>query len=181
MPFVVAWQSYKREEMKAITMDDESNKLFNTLLNESDRGLVLAGAAFLDDALRELLAATIRGDLSKQDRNQLFTHFGPLSTFSGRTLVAYALNLIDERTRQSLDHLRTKIRNHFAHYAGLTPLPKGDIDKLLDLGEPSIKRAVDAFGISDDPKFSELRVKLVLCVVSLWAKINRAIKEIKQQ
>lgn len=159
-------------------MDDESAKLFETLLNESERGLVLAGVAFLDDALRELLTAAFRGDLSKQDRKQLFTHFGPLSSLSSRTVLAYALNLIDERTRLSLDHLRTKIRNHFAHYAGLTPLPEEDIDKLLDLGEPSIKHGVVAFGISDDPKFSEPRVKLTLCIVSLWAKIQHKTKQI---
>src|SRR5258707_6979450 len=99
-------------------VDDDSDKLFDTLLRESDRGLVLAGAAFLDDALRELLTAALRGNLSKRDRNQLFTHFGPLSTFSGRTLMAYGLGLIDERTRNSLDHLRSKIRNHFSHYSG---------------------------------------------------------------
>ncbi len=94
--------------------------------------------------------------------------------------MAYGLGLIDERTRNSLDHLRSKIRNHFAHYAGLTPLPKEDVDKLLDLGEPSIKLGVAAFGNLNDPKFTDTRVKISLSMVSLWAKIKHKSRTINE-
>ena len=62
----------------------------------------------------------------------------------------------------------------FAHFAGVTTLPENDIDKLLQLGDPSLVTAVAMFGRSDDPKFSDKRVKLTLCIVSLWAKISAA-------
>ena len=159
-------------------MDDDSNRLITTLLEESDRGLVLAGAAFLDDALFELLSTTLRVNLSKKDEDSLFTHFGPLSSMSSRSLVAYALELIDEQMRRSLDQVR-KIRNHYAHFAGITTLPDEDIERLLDLGEPSIKLAVGEFGDSADPKFSDKRVKVTLCIVSLWAKIRHKSEELK--
>src|SRR6185369_4843044 len=122
-------------------MDDDSTRLITTLLEESDRGLVLAGAAFLDDARSELLAATLRVNLSKKDKDSLFTHSGPLSSMSSRSLVAYALELIDEDMRKSLDQLR-KIRNHYAHFAGITTLPREDIERLLELGEVSLMVAV---------------------------------------
>ena len=160
-------------------MDDDSNRLIATLLEESDRGLILAGVAFLDDALSEMLATRFRGDLSKRDKGSLFTHFGPLSSMSSRSLVAYALELIDEQMRGSLDEVR-KIRNQFAHFAGITTLPKKEIENLLSMGEPSLKLGVVAFGDSADPKFSDERVKVTLCIVSLWAKIRHKTAELKK-
>lgn len=160
-------------------MDDASTKLKDTLLEESDRGLVLAGAGFLDHALRELLAAAVRCDLSKKDIEKIFERGGPLNSLWSRTLVAYALRLIDDKMRISLDRLRD-IRNHFAHYAGITPLPATEIDDLLGLGEPSLKLAVVAIGNSEDAKFSDPRVKISLCIVSLWAKIKHRSEELEK-
>lgn len=157
-------------------MDELSNKLISSLLMESDRGLVLAGAAFLDEALFDLLSTTFRADLSKNDRDALFTHLGPLSSMSSRSLVAYAVGLVDEETRRSLDLVR-RIRNSFAHFAGVSTLPAEDIERLLDLGDSSLRTAVRAFGSSDDPTFSEARVKVTLCIVSLWAKLRHKTAE----
>jgi hypothetical protein len=159
-------------------MNDESEKLMGTLLQESDRGLVLAGAAFLDNALKDLLDAAFCPALSKHDRKQLFGQSGPLSSMYSRTLLAYAFQLIDEPMRNSLDLLRD-VRNHFAHYAGLTVLPSDRIDQLLELGHESLKLGVEAFGSSEDPKFSGERIKVSMCIVSMWAKLRHKSIEIR--
>jgi len=159
-------------------MDQDSKRLIETLLGESDRGIVLAGAAFLDEALEDLLTAAFRDNLSNHHKKSLFTHFGPLSSMSSRTLIAYAFNLIDEKMRDCLDQVRS-IRNHFAHFAGPTALPLDEIDRLLSTSDPSLNLAVAAFGDPKNPKFSDARVKITLCIVSLWAKIRNKAKEIK--
>ncbi len=161
----------------AFQMDEVSNRLIATLLEESDRGLVLAGAAFLDEALGDLLSAAFRTDLSKADRKSLFTHLGPLNSMSSRTIVAFALSLIDSGTRDSLDQIRA-IRNHFAHFAGTAELPVTEIERLLEAGEPSLKLAVAAFGSSNDPRFSSQRVKIGISIVSLWAKIRHLTEQL---
>jgi hypothetical protein len=61
----------------------------------------------------------------------------------------------------------------------LPTLPGEDIERLLELGEVSLKVAVGEFGNSADPKFSDERVKLTLCIVSLWAKIRHKTEELK--
>lgn len=68
---------------------------------------------------------TFSGGICKKPRNlnlsnketlhkRLFRHNGPLSTFSARLDMAFALYLIGEKTRHDLDIIRD-IRNDFAH------------------------------------------------------------------
>ena len=92
------------------------DELFEALSRESDRGLVLVSASFLDEALELLL----RGRFSaghvkpKSAINPLFDTFGPLSTFLSKIKIAYAIDLIEKWVYQDLEILR-KLRNLFAH------------------------------------------------------------------
>jgi hypothetical protein len=79
---------------------------------ESDRGAVLLCCAYLDDLLRDTLAAFF---VQGPEANQLLEGFNaPLGTFSARIAAAHALALITDVEFKELTTLR-KIRNEFAH------------------------------------------------------------------
>ena len=92
--------------------DLEAHKLeFKSLFEcETDRGLALVGAAFLDDAVMELLRAFFVDD-SKTVGEAFET---ALSTFGNRCKIAYCLGLIGPDMFFDLNRIR-KIRNDFAH------------------------------------------------------------------
>lgn len=90
----------------------ELNSFFQELRKETDRGLPLVGAAFIDDKLGETLQSFfVEGKSSKK----LLTEFNaPLGTFSSRIEACFALGLIDEHEYQEIKLIK-KIRNEIAH------------------------------------------------------------------
>jgi hypothetical protein len=94
----------------------EAAKLFEELLpglvNESDRGAVLIGAAYADNVLRSLLETVAPSALSPKDRKALFN--GALRSFSTKIEVAFVARLIPKNIHNGLRALR-KLRNEVAH------------------------------------------------------------------
>ena len=94
---------------------DEMSNLVGILAGESDRGLALAGAAMLDDALEVLLKARLL------DKPKAVTSIvgldRPLGTFSSRIKATYLLGLLEETEFRDLELIR-KIRNDCAHNRG---------------------------------------------------------------
>ena len=84
-------------------------KLLAELEKESDRGVVLIMAGFLEQQLKDLLAGYLRYAAST---SELLS--GALSTFSARTLACHAVGLINDDEYHDLKVIR-KIRNDFAH------------------------------------------------------------------
>ncbi|WP_232080757.1 hypothetical protein [Variovorax sp. SRS16] len=102
------------------------------LNGESPRGMVLVAAAMLDDALRELLLASLVPNPSGSDT--LFDGANaPLSTFSARIDAAYRLGLISGNFCRDI-HIIRRIRNDVAHQpSGFTfddPSPRSRIEAL---------------------------------------------------
>ena len=87
--------------------------------NESDRACAVLGAAYIDVKLDEL----IRASLTVPDKalaESLSGKNGPLSSFSSRINLSYALGLITKSERDDLNLIR-EVRNAFAHQLhGLT-------------------------------------------------------------
>ena len=81
---------------------------------ETDRGCALTAAAYLDDMLTSLLTEYLVDD--KKVVDQFFASAGPLSSFSAKIDMTYALGLLSAETRSSL-HVLRRIRNDFAHVA----------------------------------------------------------------
>lgn len=80
--------------------------------SESDRGAVLAAAAYIDDLLGKTIAAFL---VDGAKVTELVAEYpGPLSNLSARTLAAHALGLISNDERAEIDLIR-KVRNEFAH------------------------------------------------------------------
>lgn len=88
-------------------------------------GYVLSLVAYLDDGVR-MLIGTKMPNLTSDLNDSIFEGTGPLSTFSGRILVATALGLLEASDATELKKLKN-IRNKFAHRS-LVPLDFDDPD-----------------------------------------------------
>jgi hypothetical protein len=81
--------------------------------SDHPRSAAILGATFLEDVVR-LSIITKMVDLSKDEQDRLFVGTGPLSSFSAKTQLSYALGLIGKKARHDIDTIR-EIRNVFAH------------------------------------------------------------------
>ena len=81
---------------------------------ESDRGAVLASAAYIDS----LLASTLRAFLidNKSAADMVDEYPGAMSSFSSRITACHAMGLISDDERTECNIIR-KVRNEFAHHA----------------------------------------------------------------
>lgn len=90
---------------------------FRSLCKESDRGCVIIIASILNEFLGHLHDAYIAKSIYPSRENifkTLCKAYAPLSTFAGRTQLAYAYGLIDVGDCKDLDLIR-KLRNEAAH------------------------------------------------------------------
>lgn len=91
-----------------------STKRFD-IVDESDRGAAIVGAALLEDALVTKLKNSMSLEqMSQKQVKDVFDLNGPLSNFSAKISIAFAFGLIDKKTFDDLQIVR-KLRNKFAH------------------------------------------------------------------
>jgi DNA-binding MltR family transcriptional regulator len=103
------------------------------LVEESDRGCVLVGAAILEQRLEELFRVVFSGNgIGKKMQDTLFDTNGPLATFSSKVKLSYTLGFIAKEVYEDLDRIR-RIRNDFAHSVN-------DVDFLSD---DAVSAAID--------------------------------------
>lgn len=94
-------------------MKEDIDKFFEKLKNESDRGVVLISAEFINNYLTILFEKYLI--LNKDLKKDIFAYsLAPLHNFSNKIKMAYSLGLIDEEQYKNLEYVR-KIRNKFAH------------------------------------------------------------------
>jgi mannitol operon repressor len=111
----------------------EANAWAKELFNESDRGAVLIGCAYLERLVEDLLSARmIAGDSVRR----LLKNPGPLSTFSSQTDLAYVLGWIGPQMFADLSAIRV-MRNDFAH--GLRQGKKKQTVLIVSFKSPSIR------------------------------------------
>jgi DNA-binding MltR family transcriptional regulator len=91
---------------------------------ESDRAAAVFAGSFLDEMLSHILAFYFVQD--KKTSRELLRGDGPLSSFSARIKVAYAIGLISESVRSDFEIIR-KIRNHFAHHPRATSFSESPV------------------------------------------------------
>lgn len=97
-------------------LDSVTDGFFASLRGESARGCVLVAAAFLDESLEALLRTKmLREEIERKACVEpLFETMGPLSSYSAKTQLARALDLINDWEYADLHTIR-KLRNRFAH------------------------------------------------------------------
>lgn len=110
-------------------MRPEDIKIFShfmeQLRKESDRGLALIGAAFIDKKLAE----TLQAFFCKDAGDFLYGKNAPLGTFSSRIEACHALALIEDIERNDCDYIR-RVRNEFAHDVMAASFEEGRIKDL---------------------------------------------------
>lgn len=133
----------KSEDCSFNTDDhDPGTKWFlNTLETqaESDRGVVLVCATYLEDLLGRLLIAFFKlervfseGQDVQESRNRAVKSLlkGNLSNFATRIDLTFALGLIDEWQRNDLNRIRV-VRNTFAHKLEIMDFSDKEAGKLV--------------------------------------------------
>jgi len=88
------------------------NDVQKELTEQTDRGAALVAAAYLDDALKEMLQKYFAGEQRTVDG--AFKGNGLVASFSNRIALAYFLGLLTETERRDMNLIR-RIRNDFAH------------------------------------------------------------------
>lgn len=98
---------------------EQWNKNVDILFEElehspSDRSCVIVSAAYIDDLLEYLIKCFLSSPSNEKEDKELFSGYGPLSSFSSKILLSYRLGLISDYEYRTLQVIR-KIRNSFAH------------------------------------------------------------------
>jgi len=92
------------------------------LLRETDRGVALMAAAYLENSLENLLKKFfVENSSLKSDPFNSYNGF--LTSFSSKIDLAFMLGLISNKTKQKLNWIRS-IRNDFAHSADFIDFDK---------------------------------------------------------
>lgn len=150
--------------------------LFDTLLNESERGAIIIGTAKVEEQLSKFIEKILPND-SKKYKKKLLEYPGVLSSFSAKIELAYAFRLISENLYTSLNSLR-KIRNEAAHSSNSFSIAevRTRFEEIFDLGPSmpifirnqamkfmvelkleNIERAFDEHNLTDEEKREQLK------------------------
>jgi hypothetical protein len=114
---------YTQEQMRAAA--DEIDK-------QTDRGAAIVAATVLDNILENLIAARLIIP-SPKHKKALFGQYAPLSSFSAKIELGFALGLYDTERRASLDLIRD-VRNKFAHRLEATGFDNPKIAAIIEAG-----------------------------------------------
>jgi len=95
---------------------EEANKrlmaLVEELNGESDRAVVIVGAAWVEEALSDSIAGFLQDH--NESRKRLLSGNGPLATFSSKIDLSRLLGIVSDHIWSDLHRIR-EIRNEFAH------------------------------------------------------------------
>jgi len=108
--------------------------LTSDLKNESDRGCVILGIAWIEDQLTELLVGyCLHPEGGKKQGDEVFGVSGAVGTFSAKIDLAYRLGLIRRQVKLSL-HLCRRVRNDFAHRSSHLSFQTASVrDRVLEM------------------------------------------------
>jgi DNA-binding MltR family transcriptional regulator len=103
---------------------------------QTDRGIAIVGAAYIDLVLREAITAKFNVQDDKELLTSLFENRGPLQDFASRIHVAFALGACGRAAYNDLRKIKD-IRNAFAHSAQAIDFQHEEIAQLCaDLWYP---------------------------------------------
>jgi DNA-binding MltR family transcriptional regulator len=154
-------QEFLKEFLK-----DDVLEFRSSLTPETDRGVALVSAAYLEHELEGLLRRYFVDDTKIVSR--LFEPTGPLGTFSAKIDLICALGILPSGECRSL-HLVRKIRNEFAHQ-----------HKVLSFRESEIRsRCLELIPLNPDPGEGNPRDLFIRACMSILATIHAAGTRIK--
>lgn len=136
---------------------DKSFEALAQAITGPDRTVIIVQAAMVEDRLQGCLIGRM-SHLNKAEIDVLFGIAGPLSSFSAKISIAYAMNVIDKSIYQDL-HVIRLIRNAMAHKAVDVSFKTKDIAnacKLLHAPQHLPNRPIPD-QIKDDSKYSDAK------------------------
>ena len=120
-----------RDEIQKQSFDASSiAAIFDALEKETDRGLAVLAAAYLDEAVKEIYLKHLNPGV-EQGLESLFSPNGPLGGAASRIHLAFALNWIRDKTYRNVRFIQ-KIRNRFAHSPSIDSFDRPAILSLLN-------------------------------------------------
>lgn len=126
------WINYSGKVMAEDSRDSETPRKKFDLVDESDRGAAIVGAALLEDSLVSMLKEKMLLDVMSQKQvKDIFDLSGPLSNFSAKISIAFAFGFIDKTTFDDLQIVR-KLRNKFAHSSGKLSFDDGEVKSQIN-------------------------------------------------
>jgi len=94
-------------------LEAKINARFKELQSRTHPGVALLVSGYIDDFLQDLLLHKMR-PLSNAIKDRLFKGYGPLESFSARIDIAYAFQVVDDKTYENMRAIKD-VRNKFAH------------------------------------------------------------------
>jgi hypothetical protein len=119
--------------LEQVPTPQESQVAWENVRKDGSRGSVVLAGTLVEDRLRALLISRMAPGVEKDGPKDLFGSMKPLSTFSAKIRMGFALKLYGERTFHDLELLK-KLRNLFAH---------GRL--AIDFDTPAVKQAINQF------------------------------------
>lgn len=141
------------------------------LKEETDRGLPLVSASFIDSKLAETILAFLCD--GKSSHNLVLGNNAPLGTFSARTEACLALGLIDKIEYDEIQLIR-KIRNIFAHHKHGISFENHKVYSLCSKLQKEVLQNADYFPDDSRSRFINSVVALAL---RLYHRPDWVIKE----
>ena len=149
---------------------DEGKLFVNELLGSSDRACAIVGASYVERSLILLIQTKMREFTKPESDALFFEDRAILKTFSERTEIAYALELITKEEKRTLDIIR-RIRNAFAH--AIRPITFEN--DLIKAACESLPRN-DFKETEETRKLNQHRRKYIECVVTMGGHLARVFR-----
>jgi hypothetical protein len=103
----------KKAKDQKRAMPDDFAPIMAELMKQSDRGAAIIAGSLLEEILETAIRARLR-ELSSDQRKALFGRMAPLSTFSAKIEIGFAIGLYAIPVYTNLNMVR-EARNRFAH------------------------------------------------------------------
>ena len=119
--------------LEQVPSPEEYQVAWENVRKDGSRGSVILAGTLVEDSLRALLISRMAPGVEKDGPKDLFGPMKPLSSFSAKIRMGFALGLYGERTFHDLELLR-ELRNLFAH---------GKV--AIDFNTPGVTWAINQF------------------------------------
>ncbi|MBU9453487.1 hypothetical protein [Burkholderia multivorans] len=160
---------------------EQGVRLFTTLIQESERAIVVLGVAQIDSDLERLLKHVLHPS-PKKSSDDLFDPGGPLGSFGARIAFAHRMGIFDSEFVKVLNILR-KIRNDFAHNAAEPNLNlEQHRSRIEDVAkwahqDAAYRRGIEAGTFPDMPL---LRKKFIASVITIMLILRTGMLEMQR-
>jgi hypothetical protein len=163
--FIVAFDHRRRPVAKAKLPTTEQVKAFlEEVKSQTDRGAAIVASAVVENLIEVVILERLI-ELPGERKDALFYRMGaPLSSFSAKVEMAFALGIIANELRLTL-HLIRDLRNKFAHRVEALTFDHQDIDSIIkSRASPSVRESSEP----NREKFMKIFYACTIILIGTW-------------